>query len=125
MPSLGVIIVLVFSQVIYPVNYLRNVAINNTNTKFMFLTDIDFVPVVGTHNMLLEDLQLVVEGHKQVHVLSILGDEQHRVEGYKQENTRLRIKLIKLSKQSIRLWSNIRVPMGSHVTRIALSRPLQ
>ena len=27
--------------------------------------------------------------------------------------------------KSIRLWSNICVPMGSHVIRIALSRPLQ
>jgi hypothetical protein len=61
-----VLVLFVCPQVIYPVNYLRNVAINNTNTKFMFLTDIDFVPVVGTHNMLLEDLQLRVEGNKQV-----------------------------------------------------------
>ena len=43
-------------------------ALNNTRTKFVFLTDIDFVPVDGTHNILLEDLLLYIEGHKKVYV---------------------------------------------------------
>lgn len=34
-------------QRLYPVNYLRNVALNNVNTDYVFLTDIDFLPSYG------------------------------------------------------------------------------
>lgn len=34
-------------QGFYPVNYLRNVALNNVNTDYVFLTDIDFLPSYG------------------------------------------------------------------------------
>jgi len=33
-------------QTHYPVNYLRNIALNNARTQFIFLTDIDFLPMV-------------------------------------------------------------------------------
>ena len=31
-------------QAYYPVNYLRNVALNNTITKYVFTNDVDFMP---------------------------------------------------------------------------------
>ncbi|KAK2164281.1 hypothetical protein LSH36_66g01025 [Paralvinella palmiformis] len=61
--------------VIYPINYLRNVAINNTKTRYIFFSDIDFIPVVGSHNILLEDLQ-TTKGQKQVYVIPAF-EEKH------------------------------------------------
>ena len=34
-------------QGLYPVNYLRNVALANVNTDYVFLSDIDFLPSYG------------------------------------------------------------------------------
>lgn len=31
----------------FPINYLRNVALNATNTPFVFLADVDFLPMPG------------------------------------------------------------------------------
>ena len=36
-------------QEYYPVNFLRNVAFNNTFTKYVYLSDVDFVPSMGLH----------------------------------------------------------------------------
>ncbi|KAF6033547.1 GYLTL1B [Bugula neritina] len=38
----------------YPVNYLRNIALNNARTQFIFLTDIDFLPMVNMYSYLRE-----------------------------------------------------------------------
>ena len=37
----------VSSQDFFPVNFLRNVALDNAATKYVFLTDIDFEPMPG------------------------------------------------------------------------------
>ena len=34
----------------YPINYLRNIALENVETGFVFLSDIDFLPGVETYN---------------------------------------------------------------------------
>ena len=39
-------------QQFYPVNYLRNIALEHAHTPFVFLSDIDFVPVSGTYTTL-------------------------------------------------------------------------
>eukprot|EP00794_Sanderia_malayensis_P017939 gene17939-19730_t len=36
----------------YPVNYLRNIALQQANTPYVFLCDIDFLPVPGTYERL-------------------------------------------------------------------------
>lgn len=36
----------------YPVNYLRNVALVNVRTKYVFLDDVDFLPSYGLHSRL-------------------------------------------------------------------------
>lgn len=41
-----------FPQEFYPVNYLRNIALEHVRTPFVFLNDIDFVPVPGAYNSL-------------------------------------------------------------------------
>lgn len=38
-----------FFQNYYPINYLRNVALENVVTGFSFLSDIDFLPGIDTY----------------------------------------------------------------------------
>jgi hypothetical protein len=39
------------------VNHLRNVALNNTFTKYVYLADVDFMPNYGIHKYLRSMLQ--------------------------------------------------------------------
>lgn len=41
-----------FVQSFYPVNFLRNVALQQVNTPYVFLTDIDFLPMIGLYERL-------------------------------------------------------------------------
>ena len=41
-----------FFQQFYPVNYLRNIALEHARTPFVFLSDVDFVPMPGTYSIL-------------------------------------------------------------------------
>lgn len=41
-----------FLQDFYPVNYLRNVALGQVRTRFVFLSDIDFLPMYGLYDYL-------------------------------------------------------------------------
>ena len=43
----------------YPVNYLRNVALDNAETAFVFLSDIDFLPMFGLHEYLKEAVSVL------------------------------------------------------------------
>ncbi|XP_063366135.1 xylosyl- and glucuronyltransferase LARGE2s-like [Cydia amplana] len=43
----------------YPVNYLRNVALQNVNTPYVFLMDVDFVPMAGLYDHLRSVIKLV------------------------------------------------------------------
>ena len=38
-----------FLQEFYPINYLRNIALNYTDAKYVFLSDVDFAPSFGLH----------------------------------------------------------------------------
>lgn len=42
----------------YPVNYLRNVAVRMASTSHLFLFDVDFVPQPGLHGILTRHLAL-------------------------------------------------------------------
>ncbi len=33
-------------------NFLRNVAFNNTVAKYVYLSDVDFIPILGLHDNL-------------------------------------------------------------------------
>jgi len=43
---------IVFLQTFYPVNYLRNTAITQAPTDFLFIIDVDFVPMPHTYQIL-------------------------------------------------------------------------
>ncbi len=43
--------ILLFQQ-FYPVNYLRNVALRQVNTPYVFLSDIDFLPMYNLYEYL-------------------------------------------------------------------------
>ena len=45
------------SQGLYPINYLRNVALNNSVTDYVFLSDVDFIPVPGLHPYLQQNIE--------------------------------------------------------------------
>eukprot|EP00095_Tigriopus_kingsejongensis_P005592 snap_masked-scaffold12_size759060-processed-gene-6.2 protein:Tk05592 transcript:snap_masked-scaffold12_size759060-processed-gene-6.2-mRNA-1 annotation:"glycosyltransferase-like protein large2" len=42
---------------LYPVNYLRNVALENVHTPYVFLSDIDFLPGMNVYQSLLVNIQ--------------------------------------------------------------------
>lgn len=46
-------------QQFYPVNYLRNVAISQVRTPYMFLSDIDFLPMYGLYEYLRKAIPMV------------------------------------------------------------------
>ena len=49
---------LLFQQY-YPVNYLRNVALGQVTTPFVFLSDVDFLPMHGLYEYLKKALPLM------------------------------------------------------------------
>ncbi|GBP77885.1 LARGE xylosyl- and glucuronyltransferase 2 [Eumeta japonica] len=57
--NIGYHLVYKHDSVHYPVNYLRNVALENVNTPYVFLMDVDFVPMVGLYNHLRKALRLM------------------------------------------------------------------
>ena len=54
-------------QVHYPVNYLRNLALSQASTEFVFLTDIDFLPSPRLYDYLKESAsQMEIHKNKLV-----------------------------------------------------------
>lgn len=43
----------------YPINYLRNVALDNVRTPYVFLSDIDFLPMEGLYHYLKEAIKIL------------------------------------------------------------------
>ena len=43
----------------YPINYLRNVALDNVQTPYVFLSDIDFLPMYGLYEYLKEAIKIL------------------------------------------------------------------
>lgn len=57
--NIGYHLVFKHDSVHYPVNYLRNVALENVNTPYVFLMDVDFVPMAGLYKRLRTATQLI------------------------------------------------------------------
>ncbi|CAH0664074.1 unnamed protein product [Spodoptera exigua] len=57
--NIGYHLVFKHDQVHYPVNYLRNVALANVNTPYVFLMDVDFVPMVDLYPHLKAAIKLI------------------------------------------------------------------
>lgn len=49
----------------YPINRLRNIALENVNTPFVFLSDIDFLPMYTLYEYLKYSLSLENQMHKK------------------------------------------------------------
>ncbi|XP_039652102.1 LARGE xylosyl- and glucuronyltransferase 2 [Perca fluviatilis] len=47
----------------YPVNLVRNVALKNANTPYVFLTDVDFLPMYGLYDYLRYDCAMLDMAH--------------------------------------------------------------
>lgn len=66
----GVIEIIFHFQLFYPVNFLRNVALNATETDFVYLADVDLILLPGIYDRLMENY--IKSGslqHKQVDIL--------------------------------------------------------
>lgn len=60
-------ILIIFFQSFYPINFLRNVALQQVNTPYVFLTDIDFLPMFDLYSYLKKSIQsLDLETTKKV-----------------------------------------------------------
>jgi len=61
-------------QSFYPVNFLRNVALQQVNTPYVFLTDIDFLPMYGLYPYLKKSIQVLnLDSSKKVLLWQISG----------------------------------------------------
>ncbi|XP_026751626.1 xylosyl- and glucuronyltransferase LARGE2s-like [Galleria mellonella] len=57
--NIGYHLVFKHDSVHYPVNYLRNVALEHVNTPYVFLMDVDFVPMVGLYEHLRDAIRII------------------------------------------------------------------
>lgn len=65
----------------YPVNYLRNVALNQSQTSHMFLSDIDFLPMPGLYNHLKSVVSRIdMEKESKALVIPAFESQRYRLE---------------------------------------------
>ncbi|XP_059046697.1 xylosyl- and glucuronyltransferase LARGE2s-like [Achroia grisella] len=57
--NIGYHLVFKHDSVHYPVNYLRNVALEHVNTPYVFLMDVDFVPMAGLYEHLRDAIRII------------------------------------------------------------------
>uniref|UniRef100_A0A023F5B6 Putative large catalytic domain has closest similarity to gt8 glycosyltransfer n=1 Tax=Triatoma infestans TaxID=30076 RepID=A0A023F5B6_TRIIF len=63
----------------YPVNFLRNVALQQVNTPYAFLTDIDFLPMFGLYSYLKKSIQsLDLESSKKALIVPAFETQRYR-----------------------------------------------
>ncbi|XP_061740088.1 xylosyl- and glucuronyltransferase LARGE2s isoform X2 [Nerophis ophidion] len=64
----------------YPVNLLRNVALKNANTPYVFLTDVDFLPMYGLYEYLRKSVvQLDMTGTRKALVVPAFETLRYRL----------------------------------------------
>ncbi|GAB6029780.1 LARGE xylosyl- and glucuronyltransferase 2 [Chamberlinius hualienensis] len=65
----------------YPVNYLRNVALQQVNTPYVFLTDIDFLPMIGLYEYLKRSIASInMETKKKALVVPAFETQRYKME---------------------------------------------
>uniref|UniRef100_A0A914WFW9 Glycosyltransferase-like protein LARGE2 n=1 Tax=Plectus sambesii TaxID=2011161 RepID=A0A914WFW9_9BILA len=74
---------------LYPVNYLRNVALNASMTPFVYLADVDFLPMFGLYDVLRQ--AVVAQGSMQNKAMVVPAFEAH---GYRSPFPRSKAELI-------------------------------
>jgi len=55
----------------YPINYLRNVAINNSQTSYIFYVDVDLVPNAGLYSTLRRRLAQLHDVNRRQVVMTV------------------------------------------------------
>lgn len=64
----------------YPVNFLRNVGVQHVNTPYVFLTDIDFLPMLGLYSYLRKTLQnLHPDDSKKAWIVPAFETQRYRL----------------------------------------------
>uniref|UniRef100_A0A4W3INT9 LARGE xylosyl- and glucuronyltransferase 2 n=1 Tax=Callorhinchus milii TaxID=7868 RepID=A0A4W3INT9_CALMI len=64
----------------YPVNLLRNIALKQVNTPYVFLTDIDFLPMYGLHQYLRKSIiQLELDSEKKALIVPAFETLRYRL----------------------------------------------
>lgn len=63
----------------YPVNYLRNIALDHLVTKYAFLLDIDFLPMIDLHDYLVEAIH-VLGAEKRALIVPAFESHLYRLE---------------------------------------------
>ncbi|GLH01119.1 Glycosyltransferase-like protein LARGE1 [Gryllus bimaculatus] len=64
----------------YPVNFLRNVGLQQVNTPYVFLTDIDFLPMYGLYPYLKKSIQVLnLETAKKALVVPAFETQRYRI----------------------------------------------
>lgn len=63
----------------YPVNYLRNIALENARTPFVFLSDVDFVPVPGMYSSLKQTLRNTAKVNRKAVVVPAFETLHYKV----------------------------------------------
>ncbi|KAK6973856.1 LARGE xylosyl- and glucuronyltransferase 1, partial [Biomphalaria glabrata] len=65
----------------YPVNYLRNIAISQVRTPYMFLSDIDFLPMYGLYEYLKKAIPMTeLATHKKALVVPAFETQRYRLQ---------------------------------------------
>lgn len=65
----------------YPVNYLRNVALRNVNTPYVFLSDIDFLPMHGLYDYLRKVVSVIgLDKQKKALVIPAFETQRYRID---------------------------------------------
>lgn len=65
---------------LYPVNYLRNVALKYVNTEYMYLSDIDFLPMYGLYDQLQGVLRTTISKNETALVVPAFETFLYRVD---------------------------------------------
>ncbi|KAG8224788.1 hypothetical protein J437_LFUL002233 [Ladona fulva] len=64
----------------YPVNFLRNVGLQQVNTPYVFLTDIDFLPMYGLYASLKKSIQLLnLASSKKALIVPAFETQRYRI----------------------------------------------
>lgn len=72
------VIKLFLSQQFYPVNYLRNVALQQVKTSYVFLSDIDFLPMYGLYEYLKKTASIMnISNEKKVSAAQFGQSKNH------------------------------------------------
>ena len=66
--NIKLIVYAVSFQLYYPINVLRNIALRETRTDYVFVIDVDFIPMPGLHEYFIHRIQYLESEQKKKRV---------------------------------------------------------